>query len=218
MNGWVEEYAYIYDPTKIVVEKTYQYPVEYDQFERAPFSILVHSKTNVAQRWFFTGVHVSPSVAPVEINHLYDVYQYHARDEELGVIMQDSWLLMGDLNADCTYMRKADWANNTFAQKTDQFKYLISTGEATTFSVSNCAYDRFVTTRTSLTPSNANTTIFKFHSAYNLTLEFAKKVSDHFPIELTIYDSSSPSSRVISSGNSVMVFTAMFILLLAVRQ
>ena len=24
-----EEYVYIYDPTKIVVEKTYQYPVEY---------------------------------------------------------------------------------------------------------------------------------------------------------------------------------------------
>lgn len=179
-----EAYGFIYDPSLVVVERTYQYPSSLDQFERAPFSILISSKANPSRKWFFTGVHISPGKAPAEINKLYDVYEYYAKDSNLKSIMASSWLLMGDFNADCSYMRKSDWVNNIFAMKSNQFKYLIHTGQGTTVSGSNCAYDRFVTTKLSLQPSDAK--VFKFDAAFQLAPEFAKKVSDHFPIELTI--------------------------------
>jgi len=181
-----EAYGFIYDPTKVLIVGQYQYPQALDQFERAPFSILIQSKTNAAQKWFFTGVHISPGKAPAEINNMYEVYQYYAKDAHLKPVITKNWLLMGDFNADCSYMRKSAWTNNLFAIHSSQFKYLIYTGQGTTVAGSNCAYDRFVTTHTSFTPENTKVNVFKFDKAYNLDAAFAKKVSDHFPIEMSI--------------------------------
>lgn len=181
-----EAYAYVYDPSKILIVGTYQYPSAPDQFERPPFSVLIQSVTNRSQKWFFTGVHISPSKAPLEINNLYEVYKHYAKDSHLKPVITKNWLLMGDFNADCSYMKKSDWTNNLFSIYNTQFKYLVYTGQGTTVSGSNCAYDRFVTTHLGFTPQSTKVNIFKFDKAYSLAPEFAKKVSDHFPIEMSI--------------------------------
>jgi len=179
-----EAYAYIYDSAKVDVVMSYQYPTTFDEFERPPFSVLIQNKQK-SQRWFLTGVHISPGKAPKEIDTLVNVYEYYRSQSALTKVVEDNWIVMGDFNADCGYMRKNDWINNRLASNGDKFKFLIQTGTRTTVANNPCAYDRFVTTH-KLKNWNPDVTVFRFDQAYALTPEQTKKVSDHFPIEMSI--------------------------------
>jgi endonuclease/exonuclease/phosphatase family metal-dependent hydrolase len=179
-----ESYAYISDRSKVEVLQSFQYPVALDQFERPPFSILIQNKPKRNQLWFLTGVHTSPSKAPEEINALFDVYNYYLNNPLVKTHIENNWIAMGDFNADCSYMPSKDWSTNRlFNDK--RFKFLISSGEDTTVSANHCAYDRFVTTHLS-NSWNPDVVIFHFDDAYGLTTDEAKKVSDHYPIEISI--------------------------------
>ena len=62
----------------------------------------------------------------------------------------------------------------------------------TTVSARSCAYDRFICTPEFVNPLSKMSIVatsvqpFKFSQVYELDPDFVKKISDHFPIEMTI--------------------------------
>ena len=82
------------------------------------------------------GVHIKPDTAVTEINHLEEVFTDAATRFRTRDIV-----IMGDLNADCSYVRKSDWKN--IPMKADPaVHWLITDDIDTTVSATDCAYDR----------------------------------------------------------------------------
>lgn len=179
-----EQYGYIYDSSKIRVVKDYQYEDAKDNFERAPYSVLIEVIAS-KKKMMLSGVHISPSKAVAEIDHLYDVYKFYEAKSDLKDIMKNNWIVMGDMNADCGYLSKSKWSQ--IRLRTDQsFNWLIKDGTDTTVATSVCAYDRFVTTHKVTPQWLKGVNVFNFGTEFKLDPAFVKKVSDHYPIELVI--------------------------------
>lgn len=54
--------------------------------------------------------------------------------------------MMGDFNADCNYVRAADWKEIRLRTDTDRFYWPLGDEVDTTVSTTDCAYDRLVKT------------------------------------------------------------------------
>ena len=52
-------------------------------------------------------------------------------------------MILGDLNADCSYVRKKDWKNIEL-KNSSRHTWLIDDDEDTTATKTDCAYDRFI--------------------------------------------------------------------------
>eukprot|EP00118_Oscarella_pearsei_P015199 m.135740 g.135740 ORF g.135740 m.135740 type:complete len:318 (+) comp38165_c0_seq3:250-1203(+) len=94
-------------------------------------------------------------------------------------------IISGDFNAGGNYVRQKDFVEiDLFEEK--KFHWLID--EDTTVRDTDCAYDRFVATGTTLLaaiqPDSVG--VFNFPMEFGLTQEEAIKVSDHYPIELAV--------------------------------
>ena len=84
------------------------------------------------------GVHVKPSDARAELDGLVKVYE-----EAVRRFLTFNILLLGDLNADCSYVSNS--AYNRLNITTDKrFVWLIGKSEDTTVADTHCAYDRLV--------------------------------------------------------------------------
>jgi len=82
------------------------------------------------------GVHIKPSDAVAEIIALEKVFNY-SRD----YFKTDDVIIMGDLNADCSYVSNSKW--ETIPLKNDpNYHWLIGDDVDTTVSATTCAYDR----------------------------------------------------------------------------
>jgi len=82
------------------------------------------------------GIHVRPDNAETEINALFLVYE--------EVVMRydtTNVILLGDMNADCSYLSNTKY-NNLIFTTDSRFLWLIGKDNDTTTSNSNCAYDR----------------------------------------------------------------------------
>ena len=89
------------------------------------------------------GIHIAPDIAVEEIKALKEVFV----DVQQKFGVRDI-MMMGDLNADCSYVPNYKWSN--IALKADpSYHWLISDSVDTTVSNTNCAYDRYVFFRTS---------------------------------------------------------------------
>jgi endonuclease/exonuclease/phosphatase family metal-dependent hydrolase len=179
-----ERYAFIYDPSKVTVVTTYEYPDTDGWFERAPYSVLFQSKADPKKKIFLSGVHIQPDAAVAEIDHLVDVYEFYAKKKELATIIKSNWMIMGDFNAGGRYVSKR--AMKTIRLRTEndsRFTWLIKDGTRTTVAANNNAYDRFVVT-SGLTKCVGS--VFRFDEAFGLSTETTELVSDHFPIETYI--------------------------------
>ncbi|XP_036890327.1 deoxyribonuclease-1-like 2 isoform X2 [Sturnira hondurensis] len=96
-------------------------------------------------------------------------------------------LFLGDFNADCSYVRKQDWAAIRL-RSSEVFKWLIPDTADTTVGNSDCAYDRIVVCgarlRKSLKPQSA--AVHDFQEVFGLDQTQALAISDHFPVEVTL--------------------------------
>ena len=81
------------------------------------------------------GVHVSPDAAVAEINALDDV-----RKEVSKRFKQDDILIMGDFNADCSYVSNAE--SSKLKLRDPKYRWWIGDDVDTTVSKTDCAYDR----------------------------------------------------------------------------
>ena len=84
------------------------------------------------------GLHAQPDAAVEEMDALVKVHTAVKRKWKT-----DNILILGDLNADCSYASDSDRAG--LKLRTDKrFKWLIGDGVDTTTSATDCAYDRCV--------------------------------------------------------------------------
>ena len=122
-----EQYAVLYNPSKIRIDRYLTYEDVGDKFEREPFIVGV-----TANGYSFTLViiHVKPTDAVNEIKELETVMKY-ARTS----FGNSNVIVIGDLNADCSYYKGGEL---------EDYKWLINDSADTTVGNSNCAYDRII--------------------------------------------------------------------------
>ncbi len=175
-----EQYAFFYRPAKAQVIGQYQYPdrgLPNDEFHREPF--VVRFKANNGFDFSLIGIHTDPDIAVKEIDNLTKVYNSSVR--ELG---EKDALILGDFNAECKYVKPGEWG--VVSLWTDnRFNWLIGNEVDTTVSATDCAYDRIVATGEMIDVAYS-AGVFNFESEFRLDNEFAKKISDHFPVEVKI--------------------------------
>ncbi|CAM1322353.1 DNASE1L3 (predicted) [Pycnogonum litorale] len=187
----LEQYAYMYRVGKLQVVKSVVYHDSKDLFAREPYIVVFKTNRLKRMRRFgVIGVHTRPKTARKEIDSLSDVYEYVQHEKW----REDDVIIMGDLNADCGYFpKKAKKRNRLYGRgknkKKRTFMWVIKDDEDTTISRStDCAYDRFVLAGKNMKKSYVKDSadIFDFQSAYQLTDDEARSVSDHYPIEMQL--------------------------------
>ena len=82
------------------------------------------------------GIHVKPSEAELELDGLVKVYE-----ETVQKFFTFNVLLMGDMNADCSYVPDDVYDRLNFTTDS-RFLWLIDKLQDTTVSGTHCAYDR----------------------------------------------------------------------------
>ncbi|KAL0490604.1 DNASE1 [Acrasis kona] len=177
-----EQYAYVYDPTRVTIVSSHQFSDTMNWFERPPFSIVLGSKTNHTKQLFLTGLHAKPTDAVAEIDHLVDVYDSYKK--LIINTAYKNWIVMGDLNAGGSYVTREGMKHIRLRQQTSRFTWLIPDETRTTVADHNHAYDRFVSTNQVVGSAD----VFRYDLSMKITIEEARQVSDHFPIEMVVND------------------------------
>ena len=213
-----EQYAYLYRPSHVIPTVSYTYnDSQSDIFEREPyifsfsFSSSLYSNPQLDNTFFLIGIHTKPSDAVAEINALTSVFNQTSKN-----LTDASGIVLGDLNAGCSYVTASEWPSISLRNDTQSFYWPLNDTVDTTITASDCPYDRFVLSTTIKTFQSAS--IFDFQTAYNISSYLSLNTSDHWPIELVLSfpddssggsedgagDSSAttPSSNVASSSGS----------------
>lgn len=119
-----EQYGIIYK-NSINLTNFYDYnPDNQDRWERPP--IRVDFRINNYTLIIYN-IHIKPDDVKNELQYLEDI-----------AITTGNVIILGDLNADCTYY------NNEQETEFDSWNWIISDNQDTTSSNSNCAYDRIL--------------------------------------------------------------------------
>ncbi|XP_056278431.1 deoxyribonuclease I-like 1-like isoform X3 [Pseudoliparis swirei] len=137
----------------------------------------------VVKDFVLIGQHTCPRNAMKEINELYTVFQ--------GIYKKwknDNVMILGDLNAGCSYVTSKDW-RAVRLRSDPKFRWLIGDEQDTTVrEKTHCAYDRIIVHGreiiSSIVPGSAQP--FNFKNNFHLTEEEALQVSDHFPVEVDL--------------------------------
>lgn len=179
-----EQYAYFYRPSSLTPLSNYHYddgdePDE-DLFQREPFLVRFQSVSGNLD-FALIGIHTDPGDAVLEIDGLTDVYT-----DMLSRWNDYDAIILGDFNADCSYVSEADQAAIRLWTQT-RFTWWIDEDSDTTTSSTDCAYDRIVT-NSGLNPYIiANSAgVFRFDQVYGLSNEFTRDISDHYPVEIAL--------------------------------
>jgi endonuclease/exonuclease/phosphatase family metal-dependent hydrolase len=160
-----EQYAFIWDNRDFDMKSIEVYPDQEDKFEREPYIGLFEVKGKGVQ-FVAMVVHVKPGDAPSEIKELENVVQYARAKYGPNII------LMGDLNADCSYYKD----NN---QHLTDMSWKINSSADTTVSNTTCAYDRIIISK----PFSENFSVGKtIRFDEGMVQSEALGVSDHYPV------------------------------------
>lgn len=99
-------------------------------------------------------IHVDPDDAEAEINALPAVIA-----DATTRLSESDVILLGDLNADCTYFDEDDQTSPLRAQG---FRWLITNEMDTNVAASACTYDRIISTLTLNKDYTGNAEVFRF--------------------------------------------------------
>ncbi len=192
-----EQYAWIYKSSNMGVRKYYVYNDTLDIFERPPFVVwweLKYRNTlQVPINILTIGMHAKPDDVVNELNALHDVY-HSARNID-PKFSPDLAIVLGDFNADCTYVRQNSWTCIRSPTCEDlvmrlwnksSWIWLINDAADTTVKQTDCAYDRVVIRNYTSLGTLPKASVFYFGDLYELNSEEEEKVSDHYPIEIFI--------------------------------
>jgi deoxyribonuclease-1-like protein len=186
-----EQYAFIYDTQTIEVDPNSIYTVSDPEnlFQRPPFVASFRARGPPPDQAFtFTliDIHTEPDEAAAELNALAPVYRA-VRNESAarsGGIAEDDIILLGDLNAD---ERKFG-----ALKQLPNMSWIIS--GVPTNTRGNKTYDNMLFNRAATTEFTGRFGVLDIMREYNLTLDKALEVSDHFPIwaEFSVYEGGQP--------------------------
>ena len=163
-----ERYMYIYDSRKVSLLDDYIVsdsdkgelcdPTDIGSMARQPYV----GKFNVSGKEFnLIQVHTSPSRNVLELEALYDFYTS---------VDGFNKIVLGDLNADCSYLRAKDKV------RLESLSWALS--EDTTIAKSDCTYDQFAFLDVGYVESG----VVRYDLENGMTLEEADKISDHYPV------------------------------------
>ena len=175
-----EQYAYLYKKSALQVVDSYHYDDKDDRFEREPFIVRFSTTRAAVKNFFVVGLHASPEAAKAEIGDLVKVY-----DDAVARFKIANGALMGDFCADCSYFAKKYWKDNPLRQD-PRFSWLIGDDNNSTVGKSQCAYDRIVVAGDKMRTNAGQARTEYVDQRFNLTMDFMKLVSDHYPIEFVI--------------------------------
>jgi deoxyribonuclease-1-like protein len=169
-----ESMGIFYDKNKFEILDAYLYDDVNDLFERDPY--VVHGRHVDGFDFIWIIAHTKPDDATKEIMYLYEVYKeisaMHSNEKNIFVT--------GDLNADGTYFDE----NTDYGLWGDEFFHIIKNDWDTTLGKEDNAYDRMIFSKESTlayyVPDSGG--VIKFDEIYGLDEDFAKTVSDHYPI------------------------------------
>lgn len=177
-----EHYALFYrkNKLKVITTESYDDPAI---FYRKPLVVTLEALTLRDMKKFgVIAQHVRPSQAVEEISGLAEVYDYVKNTYEIEDV-----LLMGDFNADCSYVKENDWDKIDLWNRLE-FTWAITNKMDTTTNYRSCTLDRFVYAGEKMNDGVILSTagVFDFQEAFGLSISETRNVSDHWPIELKI--------------------------------
>lgn len=169
-----EQYAYLYNTQTIQqIGSPYTYPDSNDLFQREPYVANFKVKNGNFDFVLIT-IHTDPDTATQEINDLTMVVE-DAKNKYQG---EGDFIVMGDLNADCTYFKE----NGQSPLRSSDYYWVINNSIDTTTKSTDCTYDRIIITTPAKMDFTGEAGVFRFDTAYNLNYESTIAVSDHYPV------------------------------------
>ncbi|TSM44128.1 Deoxyribonuclease-1 [Bagarius yarrelli] len=182
-----EQFACLYRPDEVKLTETYQYEDnqegDEDAFSREPFILRFSLFNTMISDLVMIPVHTKPKDSQKEIDELYDVCMAVTKKWKTNNIM-----ILGDFNADGAYVSKKKMKKIRLRSDPD-FHWLIGDDVDTTASVANdYTYDRIVVYKDDMLNAVVSNSAkpFNFHEAYKLSEEMALKISDHYPVEVSL--------------------------------
>lgn len=176
-----EQYAYVYDLASIEIDRESVYSIEdpHDLLHRPPLVAGFRVRGPPADQAFtFTliNMHTDPDEAKEEVNVLADVFRA-VRNDGRG---EDDIILLGDLNVDDR--------NLGALGEVPGIMWLISGVPTNTRGTK--LYDNILLHQQATAEFTGRAGVFDLMREFNLTMEQALEVSDHFPVwgEFSIYE------------------------------
>ncbi|XP_048247810.1 deoxyribonuclease-1-like [Haliotis rufescens] len=178
-----EQYVYYYKTDKVKLIRTALYNDTSDLFEREPYSVLIEvaRTTGGPLRMALTGVHIKPSDAVGELDAMTAVYT-----DAKAFFNTENVVIMGDMNADCSYVTATERKKLRLFTDTETFWSLIKDSEDTTTAASSCTYDRIIVAGAELKSHVVAFDTEHFGTEFGLTPKEVKSVSDHYPVWVTL--------------------------------
>lgn len=182
-----EQYAFVFDTQTIEIDRYQLYTVDDpdDLLHREPLVGWFRARGPAPEQAFtfsLVTIHTDPDETNQELDVLDDVF-FKVRDDTRR--SEDDVIMLGDFNAKATNLRQLG-----------QIKGLAKVvgGETPTNTLHNAQYDNILFHETATTEFNGRGGVFDFLRQYNLTLEQAKRVSDHLPIwaEFSVFEGGHP--------------------------
>ncbi|XP_061697529.1 deoxyribonuclease-1-like 1 isoform X3 [Syngnathoides biaculeatus] len=167
-----EQYVFVYRRDRVTVTGQYQYPDNkpgnVDAFSREPFVVRFKAPETAIKEFVLIAQHTSPANVSTELDALYDVMQHVKRMWKTENVM-----LLGDFNADCSYLSKRSRDKLRLFRDNSLFWLLPEKTDTTVRASTSCAYDRIVVHgdvfSNAVVPFSAKP--FDFQTAYQLTEE-----------------------------------------------
>lgn len=196
-SAYKEQYAFIYRTSTIIHGKSYTFDdTKLELFHREPF-ISSFSTVNSDFDFVLITIHTDPDEATEEINAL----PFVVDDVRAHFPGEQNIILLGDLNADCSYFDEDDM---NCPLRDASYRWLISNSMDTNIAESSCTYDRIIITKELDDISIKRAGVFRFNDVFALTDNDARNVSDHYPVwvDFTVTVSSSINGSTNENSSS----------------
>jgi endonuclease/exonuclease/phosphatase family metal-dependent hydrolase len=174
-----EQYAYMYRTDTVDVESFYTFDDSADIFHREPLIAKFKLKNGNFDFVLIT-IHVDPDEATEEINQLPTAIV----DAQNHFPSELDFILLGDLNADCSYFDEDDV---TIGLKDLKYTWLIDNTMDTNLASSECTYDRIIILDDSKEDYTGTSGVFLFDEYFGLSYDEALDISDHYPVWSEFY-------------------------------
>jgi deoxyribonuclease-1-like protein len=178
-----EQYAFVFDTQTIEIDRYQLYTVDDpdDLLHREPLVGWFRARGPSPEQAFtfsLATIHTDPDETNQELDVLDDVF-FKVRDDPRR--SEDDVLLVGDFNARASNMRQLGLVRGLAR---------VVSGETPTNTAHNAQYDNILFDEKATSEFTGRGGVFDFLRDYNLTLEQAKRISDHMPVwaEFSVFE------------------------------
>lgn len=175
-----EQYAYIFDTDRVEIDRMSVYTLgdPDNLLHREPLVATFRTRgvdPSVAFTFTLVNVHTDPDVAPDEVDALAEAYRAIRRSGQ-----EDDVIMLGDFNLDDRRLGRLGQIPGIVPVIRDVFTNTRQTK----------LYDNIIFHQPSTTEYEGKSGVFDVMRTFNLTLDWADQVSDHFPVwaEFSVYE------------------------------